>query len=90
MWAAACSAWVLQFYGAGAVRFVVIIALSSGIRVIAETFGVFNKWREVRTHCKICTDASSCGVAHKTDRIPYVLVALASITFLLVLHAAWP
>ncbi|MEW1749714.1 hypothetical protein ACIQU1_19585 [Streptomyces angustmyceticus] len=81
---------MLNTYGSGAVRFVAIVVLSSSIRVLAEMFGVFDQGREVRAHRASCTDAASCGMAHQTGRIPYVLVALISTTFLLVLYAAWP
>ncbi|MFE1767139.1 hypothetical protein ACWDBF_09765 [Streptomyces angustmyceticus] len=90
VWAGVCSAWVLNTYGAGAVRFVATVILSSSIRVFAEMLGVFDQWREVRAHRNSCTESASCGAAHQTDRIPYVLVALISTTFLLVLYAAWP
>ncbi|MEW1661082.1 hypothetical protein [Streptomyces sp. NPDC093707] len=89
-WAGVCIAWALTIYGTEAIRFLTVIILSSAVRVIAEIAGMFDRWREVRTHHKTCTSTISCGVDHQTGRIPYIVVAFLFTTFFLVLYAAWP
>ncbi|GAA2313509.1 hypothetical protein Scani_79610 [Streptomyces caniferus] len=90
LWAGVCGAWALNTYGAGAVRVLAVIVVSSSVRVVAEMAGVFGREREVRAHRLTCLDSPSCGVKHRTERMPYILVAFLATAFLLMLYTAWP
>ncbi|GGS04639.1 hypothetical protein GCM10010252_49050 [Streptomyces aureoverticillatus] len=86
---AACGAWVLNAYGTPGVGFLAFLVPSLLIRVGAEAVGAFEQGREVRAHRATCTDSTTCGVDHETDRFTYTLVAFLSVVVSPVVFFIW-